>query len=84
MFYTDLENEPKYNTDEWKAWNALRRQEIEASEGQVWNTSELQEDFIIESFGGPGFCFGTRKSDNVRISLAFTHSPRFYYGLKIS
>ena len=83
MFYTDLDNEPKYVTDEHKAWNALRRKEIEASEGQVWNTSELTDEFNIEGFLAP-CCYGTRKSDNARITLLFAHSPRFYYGLTVS
>ena len=82
MFYTDLENEPKYGTDEHKAWNALRRREIESQVGEVWDTSELAEEFNIEGFFGPGFCYGTRKGDSDKLTLQFTHSPRFYYNLR--
>ena len=82
MFYTDLENEPKYGTEDWKQWNLLRRKEIENQVGQVWDTSELTNDFIIDGFLAP-CCYGRRRSDNAKIILLFTHSPRFYYGLTV-
>jgi hypothetical protein len=54
------------------------RQELEAKVGQVWDTAELRRDFDIEGFGG-GLVVARRRSDNERGSLAFQHSPRFYF-----
>ena len=44
----------------------------------TWTTSELQEDFEVEGFGG-GLCVVRRKSDNQRGSLQFDHMPRLYF-----
>jgi hypothetical protein len=54
------------------------REFLEAKYGQVWDTSQLSEDFSVEGFAAP-FVVVTRKADNVRGSLAFQHSPRFYF-----
>lgn len=49
-----------------------------------WDTSELQEEFLIESFFAP-FCFGTRRSDGVKVSLQFGNFPaRLYYNMQES
>ena len=73
----------KYGTPEHTDWVNRVRVEAEAVWGQVWNTSELQRDFTIESFA---FClaFGRRKSDNRRVSIDFMHSPRFYHSVRES
>jgi hypothetical protein len=47
----------------------------------VFSTEELQENFSVESFCSP-LVFVTRKSDRVRGSLQFTHSPRFYFSFR--
>lgn len=60
------------NTDETKLRDELKKY------GPVYNTQELQENFVVESFLAP-FCIVTRKSDNVKGTLQFTHMPRFYY-----
>ncbi len=68
---------------------ALRRTMIEtdqpardlAQADQRWNTEEVQRDFIIRSFLAP-FVFVTRRSDGVKGSMEFTHSPRFYFNFK--
>jgi len=54
------------------------RAELSAKYGQLWDTSEMQADFSVEGFGAP-FVVVVRKSDGVRGSLAFSHSPRFYH-----
>jgi hypothetical protein len=54
------------------------RRQLEATEGQVWNTSELADDFEVLAFAAP-FCVVRRKSDGVLGSLMFQHSPRFYF-----
>ena len=46
-----------------------------------WTTEELQRDFIVRSFLAP-FVFVTRRADNVRGSLEFTHSPRWYFDFR--
>jgi hypothetical protein len=43
-----------------------------------WTTEELMEEFEVEGFQAP-FVVVTRKSDGVRGSLQFTHSPRLYF-----
>ena len=57
------------------------REYLEAKHGEVWDTSELQEAFNVLSFLAP-YVVVQRKSDGVRGSLMFQHSPRLYYGFK--
>jgi len=57
------------------------REELEAEHGQVWNISEVQAEFSVNSFLAP-FCYVTRKSDGVRGTLRFRHMPRYYFGFK--
>jgi hypothetical protein len=70
--------EPKYGTPEWDEYVALQRDRLERNFGEVWNTEEVQQDFTVHSFLAP-FVFVTRKSDGAEGTLAFQHSPRFYY-----
>lgn len=46
--------------------------------GPVYTTAEMLEVFSVEGFMAP-FVVVTRKSDGVRGSLMFTHSPRRYF-----
>jgi hypothetical protein len=57
------------------------REALEAKHGQVWDTKQLQEDFYVEGFMAP-IVVVTRKLDNVRGSLEFQHSPRFYFNFQ--
>ena len=50
-------------------------------EGQTWDTQQLQEDFRVVGFSAP-FVVVIRKSDGVKGSLEFTHSPRVYFDFK--
>ena len=52
------------------------REALEAQHGQVWNADELSQDFEVIGFMAP---FVHRKSDGVKGSLEFQHSPRFYF-----
>lgn len=54
------------------------RAQLEEKHGTVFDTSEVQKEFNIESFGY-GFAFGTRRSTGEKTTLDFTHSPRFYW-----
>ena len=57
------------------------RKDLEKVHGQVWNTQELQKDFIVHGFAAP-FITATRKSDNKEGTLEFTHMPRFYHSFR--
>lgn len=50
-------------------------------EGQTWNTEELQRDFEVLGFLAP-FVVVERRSDFVRGTLQFKHSPRVYFGFR--
>ena len=54
------------------------REHLEAQHGQVWDTSEMQNDFDVLGFMAP-FIGVVRKSDDVKGSLLFQHNPRLYY-----
>jgi hypothetical protein len=58
-------------TDKTEAVETVKRQE--------WSTSELQADFDVVGFSA-GMVVVVRKSDGVRGSMRFDHSPRIYYG----
>jgi len=58
--------------------NAGPRAELEAQHGQVWDTSQLQEDFQVVGFLAPVVVV-RRRSDGIEGSLLFQNSPRFYY-----
>ena len=53
----------------------------EKAHGEVWDTTQLQKDFTVHSFMAP-YVVVTRKSDNVKGSLEFTHMPRFYFNFQ--
>ena len=54
------------------------RPDLEAKHGQVWDTSQLQNDFQVVGFLAPVVVV-KRRSDGVRGSLMFQNDPRFYY-----
>jgi hypothetical protein len=57
------------------------REALEAEHGQVWNTQELGENFDILGFAAP-LVVVRRRSDGVRGSLFFQHSPRYYFSFR--
>jgi hypothetical protein len=57
------------------------REYLEAQHGQVWDTSQLSEDFDVLGFMAP-IVVVRRKSDGVKGSLFFQHNPRFYFGFE--
>jgi len=59
--------------------NAGPRAELEAQHGQVWDTTELQNDFQVIGFMAP-LVVVRRRSDGIKGSLMFQNDPRFYYG----
>ena len=50
-----------------------------AVEGPTWDTQELQRDYEVLGFAAP-FVHVKRRSDGVRGTLEFKHSPRVYFG----
>lgn len=54
------------------------REALEAQHGQVWDTSELTNEFDVIGFAAP-MVVVCRKSDGVKGSLEFQHQPRFYF-----
>lgn len=57
------------------------REELENQFGQVYDTKELQEAFVVHGFLSP-FVSVTRKSDGAKGTLIFLHSPRFYFSFE--
>ena len=57
------------------------RESLEAKYGQVWNTSELANDFEVVEFAAP-FAVVKRKADNRIGSLMFQHHPRYYFSFQ--
>ena len=55
------------------------REYLEAKHGQVWDTSELQNDFDVIGFMAP-MVVAIRKLDGTKGSLMFQGNPRFYFG----
>lgn len=55
------------------------REYLEAKHGQVWDTTELQQDFEVLGFMAP-LVVARRRSDGTKGSLMFQGSPRFYFG----
>ena len=51
---------------------------LEEKHGQVWSTDEMQQEFDAIGFMAP-LIVVSRKSDGVKGSLEFSHSPRFYF-----
>jgi hypothetical protein len=43
-----------------------------------WTTAEMQAEFTVVSFLAP-LVVVVRKSDGVKGTMEFTHSPRFYF-----
>jgi hypothetical protein len=55
------------------------REALEAEHGQVWDTQQLRQDFEVIGFLAPVVVV-RRRSDGVKGSLEFQHSPRLYWG----
>ena len=55
-----------------------RREYLESKHGEVWDTSELQEQFEVTGFMAP-FVGVRRRGDGVTGSVMFQASPRYYF-----
>jgi hypothetical protein len=54
------------------------REALEAEYGQVYTTDQLSMEFTVLCFAAP-YVVVKRKSDGVKGSLMFQHTPRFYF-----
>lgn len=52
--------------------------DLETTDGPTWTSETLSQDFEVLGFMAP-FVVVRRKSDRVKGSLEFTHSPRVYF-----
>jgi len=59
----------------------VERKNLEDKHGQVWNTTQLQQDFSVTGFQAP-YVVVKRKKDGLVGSLEFQHAPRYYFGWK--
>ena len=57
------------------------RESLEVKHGQVWDTTELSQEFNVLGFMAP-YVVVVRKKDNVKGSMQFQHSPRFYFNFR--
>ena len=55
---------------------------LEKEVGQVWDTGEVEQEFEVLAFIAP-FVVVRRRSDGVKGTLVFQHSPRLYYSFKV-
>jgi len=60
---------------------AADRAALEERYGQVWDTSELANDFDVLGFAAP-FVVVKRKADNKLGSLMFQHHHRYYFSFQ--
>ncbi|MEQ8637948.1 hypothetical protein [Gimesia maris] len=54
------------------------REDLEQKHGKVWDTQEMQKEFEQLGFIAP-LIVVRRRSDGIKGSLKFQHSPRFYF-----
>jgi hypothetical protein len=54
------------------------RETLEAQYGKVWSTEEMVKEFAAIGFMAP-YVVVRRRSDGVKGTLEFCHSPRFYF-----
>ena len=57
------------------------REALAAEHGQVWTTAELQQEFEVLGFMAP-YVVVRRRSDRIKGSLKFQHSPRLYFSFQ--
>jgi hypothetical protein len=60
---------------------AAERAALEERYGQVWDTSELADDFEVLGFAAP-FVVVRRKAGGKLGSLMFQHFPRYYFSFQ--
>lgn len=65
------------------SWDgSTERERLESRYGQVWDTSQLAQDFEVLGFMAP-YVVVQRKSDGRKGSLEFQHHPRLYFNFAL-
>jgi hypothetical protein len=59
----------------------LDRDQLAELYGQVWDTTQMMDDFDVSGFGAP-MVVVTRRSDKQKGSLEFQNFPRFYFNFE--
>ena len=59
------------------------REALEVQHGQVWDTSQMVDEFEAIGFAAP-LIVVRRRCDGVKGSLMFQHSPRFYFKFELA
>jgi hypothetical protein len=59
------------------------RESLEAVYGDVWDANQLREQFEVLGFLAP-LVIVHRKTDGVKGTVLFQHSPRFYFQFRPS
>ena len=57
------------------------KEELEKKYGKVYDTTELQEHFEVESFLAP-YVVVREKATGKKGTLEFSHRPRFYFDFR--
>ena len=57
------------------------REALEAEHGQVWDTTQLRQDFEVIGFLAP-LVVVRRKADSAKGSLEFQSGPRYYFNFE--
>ena len=60
---------------------SAERSALEERYGQVWDTSQLANDFEVLGFAAP-LVVVRRKADDKLGSLMFQHHPRYYFSFQ--
>lgn len=71
----------KYGSAEYERQVAEMREGLEHTYGTVWTTDEVMRDFEITGFLAPR-CAAIHRETGIKGTLAFTHSPRFYFDFR--
>ena len=58
------------------------REYLEAKHGEVWDTSELQQCFMVLGFMAPYCVVQEKDGDRRKGSVMFQGSPRFYFSFQ--
>jgi len=57
------------------------REALAAKYGKTWTSQELAEEFQVIGFMAP-LCVVRRRSDGVKGSVEFQHSPRYFFSFQ--
>ena len=61
----------------------VSRETLEAAYGEVWDTNQLREQFDVVGFLAP-LVIVRRKTDGLKGTVLFQHSPRLYFQFRPS